>query len=81
MIAVTRFDGSPILINADLIESIEQTPDTVLSFLNGHKLLVRDAPADLVQRVIEYKRAVHRGSSPRDALTPVVAGPFVSSRP
>ena len=58
MIAVTRFDGSPILLNEDLIESIEQTPDTLLSLVNGHKLMVRDAPAELVQRVVEFRRLV-----------------------
>ena len=58
MIAVTRLDGSPILLNEDLIETIEQTPDTVLSLVNGHKLMVRDAPAELVQRVIDFRRVV-----------------------
>jgi flagellar protein FlbD len=61
MIAVTRLDGSPILINEDLIETIEQTPDTVLSLVNGHKLMVRDHPEQLVQRVIEFRRVVVRG--------------------
>jgi flagellar protein FlbD len=64
MIAVTRLDGSPILLNEDLIESIEQTPDTVLSLVNGDKLMVRDDPAQLVQRVIDFRRLVSRGSSP-----------------
>ena len=58
MIAVTRLDGIPILLNEDLIETIEQTPDTVLSRITGDKLMVRDAPAQLVQRVIDFKRAV-----------------------
>jgi flagellar protein FlbD len=58
MIAVTRFDGSEILLNEDLIESIEQTPDTVLSLVNGHKLMVRDAPAELVRRVVEFRQLV-----------------------
>jgi len=64
MIAVTRIDGSPILLNEDLIESIEQTPDTVLSLVNGHKLMVRDDPAELVQRVVEFRRLVFRSGSP-----------------
>ncbi len=65
MIAVTRLDGSTFLLNDDLIESIEQTPDTVLSLLNGHKLVVRDDPADLMQRVVDFRRLVRRDSSPR----------------
>jgi len=58
MIAVTRLDGIPILLNEDLIETIEQTPDTVLSLVTGDKLMVRDNPAQLVQRVIAFRRAV-----------------------
>jgi flagellar protein FlbD len=58
MIAVTRLDGIPILLNEDLIETIEQTPDTVLSLVNGDKLIVRDEPAQLVQRVIDFRRVV-----------------------
>ncbi len=56
MIAVTRLDGQKLFVNADLIESIEQTPDTIISFTSGHKMLVRDHPQDLARRVIEYKR-------------------------
>jgi flagellar protein FlbD len=63
MIAVTRLDGSAILLNEDLIETIEQTPDTVLSLVNGHKLMVRDNPAQLVQRVIDFRRVVARSNS------------------
>ncbi|MEI6668502.1 MAG: flagellar FlbD family protein [Acidobacteriota bacterium] len=57
MIAVTRLDGQNLFVNADLIESIEQTPDTIISFTSGHKMLVRDHPNDLAHRVIAYKRA------------------------
>jgi len=63
MIAVTRIDGSPILLNEDLIESIEQTPDTVLSLINGHKMMVRDAPEVLVRRVLEFRRLIFGGGS------------------
>jgi flagellar protein FlbD len=62
MIAVTLFDGSSILLNEDLIETIEQTPDTVLSLVNGHKLMVRDDPDQLVERVIEFRRVVAGGN-------------------
>ena len=57
MIAVTRLDGQRVFVNADLIESIEQTPDTIISFTSGHKMLVRDLPEELARRVIDYKRA------------------------
>ena len=58
MIAVTRLDGRKLIVNADLIESIEQTPDTIISFTSGHKMLVRDHADELTRRVIEYRRAI-----------------------
>lgn len=61
MIAVTRLDGSPLVVNVDLVEWIERTPDTVISLVNGEKLLVRETPEDLVERIIAFKRAVHSG--------------------
>jgi len=70
MIAVTRLDGSSLLLNDDLIESIEQTPDTVLSLVNGHRIMVRDDPAQLVQRVIDFKRVVSQYLSPRTGEDP-----------
>jgi flagellar protein FlbD len=62
MITVTCLDGRVLLVNDDLIESVEQAPDTILSLVNGHKLLVRDNPADLLERVIDFRRSVARGA-------------------
>jgi flagellar protein FlbD len=56
VIGVTRLDGCALLINVDLILSIEQTPDTVIGFANGDKLLVRESPDELMDRVFEYRR-------------------------
>jgi flagellar protein FlbD len=53
-----------MLLNEDLIETIEQTPDTVLSLVNGHKLMVRDDPGQLVQRIIDFRGVVSRGGEP-----------------
>jgi flagellar protein FlbD len=58
MITVTRLDGVRVLLNDELIETIQQTPDTMVSLVNGQKLLVRDTPDELVQRVIEFKQRV-----------------------
>lgn len=76
MIAVTRLDGRQVFINADLIESIEQTPDTIISFSSGHKLIVRNPPEDLAARVIEFRRAVMGGPLPREwrAAEPALRG-------
>jgi flagellar protein FlbD len=56
MITVTRLDGVRVLLNHELIETIQQTPDTTVSLINGDTLLVRDTPEDLVQRIIDFKQ-------------------------
>ena len=59
MIHLTRLNGQPIMVNADLIESIEPTPDTVITLVSGNKLIVRDAMEDIQARVIEFKRKIY----------------------
>jgi len=59
MIAVTRLDGSAMWLNTDLIESVEPTPDTLISMSNGDKLYVRETPDTILERVIGFKRAIH----------------------
>ena len=58
MIAVTRLDGSAMWLNSDLIESVEPTPDTLISLSNGDKLYVRETPDVIVDRMIGFKRAI-----------------------
>jgi flagellar protein FlbD len=60
MITVTRLDGSPILLNADLLVTIERTPDTLVSLTTGDKVLVRETPEQVVDRITAYKREVLR---------------------
>jgi flagellar protein FlbD len=66
MISVTRLDGGPMVINIDLIETIEPTPDTLISMSNGDKLYVRESPDEIVERVIHFKRAVLDGAGGRE---------------
>lgn len=58
MIRVTRLNGSSYILNCELIETIEATPDTVITTINGKKLVVADAVEDIVNRVIEYKAKI-----------------------
>jgi flagellar protein FlbD len=58
MIAVTRLDGTPIIVNCEQIAWIEFQPDTVVCLMNGEKLLVRERPEVVVERAQEYKRVV-----------------------
>ncbi|MBQ1941408.1 MAG: flagellar FlbD family protein [Anaerovibrio sp.] len=63
MIKLTKFksDGDKqgeFILNAEMIETIEETPDTVITLNNGKKLLVEEPMEDVVRRVMMYKRAL-----------------------
>ncbi len=58
MIQVTRLDGSVMVVNVDQILWIEVMPDTVISLMNGEKLLVRETPDLLIERAKNFKRAI-----------------------
>lgn len=60
MVRLSRFDSNEFYLNTDLIETIEKTPDTVISLTNGKKLLVRESPEEVVLRVIEFRRRIVR---------------------
>lgn len=61
MIEVTKLNDKKILINADLIESVEETPDTVLSFTTGKKIVVKESRQDIKNLVISYKKEIFAG--------------------
>lgn len=46
------------MVNADLIESLESTPDTVITLTSGNKLLVRDSMEEIQSKIIDYKRRI-----------------------
>ncbi len=60
MIEITLMDGHKVIVNADLIEMIETKPDTILRLTTGKKLMVKDKPADIINKVIHYKRSIFR---------------------
>jgi flagellar protein FlbD len=47
------------MVNADLIESVESTPDTVITLVSGNKLIVRDSMDAIQQSVIDFKRKIY----------------------
>lgn len=61
MIHLTRLNHRPLVLNADLIESIEATPDTVISLTTGQKLVVLEPAEEVVRRVVEFRRAIYSG--------------------
>ncbi len=59
VIYVTRLDDSELAVNAELIETVEQRPDTVITLTTGRKLVVRQSVAEIIERVIAYRRQVY----------------------
>ena len=51
----------PLLVNADLIETVEATPDTVVTLTTGKKLIVLETPAEIVALVVEFRRRLQSG--------------------
>lgn len=58
MILVHRLRGEPLFVNADLIESIEATPDTLLTLVDGRKAMVAESPEAVVELVVGFRAAV-----------------------
>jgi flagellar protein FlbD len=59
VIELTRFSGERFVLNADLIEMVEATPDTLIRLLNGKRLVVRETVEQVVLLALEYARRVH----------------------
>jgi flagellar protein FlbD len=59
MIAVSRLDGSEFLVNAELIQVVERTPDTVITLTTGEKFVVREPIAEVLDRIVSYRRRVY----------------------
>lgn len=55
MIELTRLNGTPMMLNGDLIKSAEASPDTMLTLISGEKLIVREEPAEVAARVVAYR--------------------------
>src|SRR5579884_3795324 len=58
MIRLTRLNRAPLVLNSDLIEHVEATPDTVIALTNGQKIMVLESPEEIVQRVVDFRRSL-----------------------
>lgn len=70
MIHLTRINHVPLVLNSDLIEHIETTPDTVISLTNGQKLLVLESSDEVIERVVQFRRAIVAQPFPVSRRTP-----------
>jgi len=58
MIQLTRLNNARLAVNCDLIKYVEEAPDTVLTLLNGEKLVVRETTEQVIERVRDFRRSV-----------------------
>ncbi len=59
MINVTKLNGDGIILNAELIETVESRPDTLITLTTGNKIMVKEKVEDIIKRVEDYKRQVN----------------------
>jgi flagellar protein FlbD len=74
MIQLTRLNSQPLALNSDLIKFVEQAPDTVITLITGEKVVVREKSQEVLNRVVQFRRAVLQGVmlwDNRSALIPV----------
>ena len=74
MIQLTRLNNQPLVVNSDLIKFVEQAPDTVITLVTGEKIVVRENVPQILDRIVQFRRAVLNGIFPgwdnRVALAP-----------
>ena len=73
MIRVSRFDGSELYLNADLIQTVESNPDTHIVLTTGTSYVVRETAAEIVSRIVEFRRTIVRPDGGRRGGLSVVS--------
>ena len=58
MIHVTRLNHTPVVLNSDLIEQIETTPDTVISMTTGQKIMVLESTEEIIELVRRFRQSI-----------------------
>ena len=56
MIQLTRLNQQQLVLNSDLIEQVESTPDTVITLTTGSKFMVRESASEIIRLVVEFRR-------------------------
>ncbi|HTX40926.1 MAG TPA: flagellar FlbD family protein [Acidobacteriaceae bacterium] len=68
MIQLTRLNGNPLVVNSDLIKYAESSPDTMLTLVNGEKIVVLESCDEVVRRTIAYRARVSREAASAQGL-------------
>ena len=64
MIRLTRINHVPLVLNADLIEHLEVTPDTVIAMTTGQKFMVLESADEVINKVMDFRRAIANREAP-----------------
>jgi len=64
MIEVTRLNDKKLIINADLIEKVEESPDTIITLTSGNKIIVKESGQEIKNLVVLYKKEVFSRDMP-----------------
>jgi flagellar protein FlbD len=64
MIHLTRINHAALVLNSELIEHIDATPDTMISLTNGQKILVLETADDIINKVVEFRRRLCLETAP-----------------
>jgi flagellar protein FlbD len=70
MIQLTRLNNQSLLVNSDLIKFLERSPDTVVTLVTGEKLVVRETPEVVLEKVIAFRQAILSGITLRPTSDP-----------
>lgn len=68
MIKLEKLNGAVVVVNAELIESVEAAPDTVLNLATGNRFIVKDSVDAVIAKIVEYKKKVY---SERRCINPM----------
>ncbi|MFV0392970.1 MAG: flagellar FlbD family protein [Coprobacillaceae bacterium] len=58
MISISKLNGKQIVLNCELIETIEALPDTTITMTNGRKFITTDSVDDVIDKIIKYKNKI-----------------------
>lgn len=60
MIEVSRLNGNKFFVNSDLIKSLEETPDTIITLTTGDKIMVRENIPTIIQNIMDYRKRLYQ---------------------
>ena len=70
MIKVTRLNDSTLMINVDMIQSLQAIPETVITFTNNNKIMVKEPLEEVSRKIVDYQRTINSKSGNPDYPPP-----------